>query len=70
MFVADFVDKMYFPEYAEKQLRASTVKGYKALWADHLKGRLQKIRLREFRTRDGELLLAAIARIGNSAVIP
>jgi integrase len=44
------------------QRRASTFKGYKAIWEDYLKARSGEVRLREFRTCDAERLLADIAR--------
>jgi integrase len=62
MLITDFVDKIYFPEFADKQLRESTRKGYRDMWANHVKGRLGKTTLRQFRTVHGEQLLAAIAR--------
>jgi integrase len=58
--VAEFVEKFYFP-HVEKHLRASTLKGYHDMWEDHLKGRVGKVALRDFRTVHGETLLAVIA---------
>jgi integrase len=60
--VADFVENVFLPQYAEKQLRASTLKGYRDVWHDHVKNRLDKLTLRQFRTVDGEKILSAIAR--------
>lgn len=60
--VTDFVDNIFLPQFAEKQLRASTLKGYKDIWDDHVKNRLGNLTLRQFRTVHGEQLLAAIAR--------
>jgi integrase len=60
--VADFVTNIYLPEYADKKLRASTAKSYHDMWNIHLKSRFGKTTLRQFRTVDGEQLLAAIAR--------
>lgn len=62
MLVADFVEQTLLPQYADKQLRASTRKGYRDIWHDHLKNRLGELTLRTFRTVDGEQLLSAIAR--------
>lgn len=62
MSIAEFVDKIYFPQYASENLRTCTVKGYQHLWARHLKERIGKIALRDFRTVHGEKLLADIAR--------
>jgi integrase len=61
MLVADFVKNIYLPEFADKQLRDSTRKGYRDVWEIHVKNRLGKLTLRQFRTVHGEQLLAAIA---------
>lgn len=60
--IVDFVEKTYFPQYVEKHLRASTRKGYRDIWDLHVKHRLGKLMLRQFRTVNGEQLLQAIAR--------
>ena len=60
--VAEFVDKTYLPEYVEKQLRPATMKQYRDIWSNHLKPRMGKFTLRDFRTVDGEMMLAKIAR--------
>jgi hypothetical protein len=36
--VTEFVEKVYLPEHVEKQLRAATLKQYRDVWEDHLKG--------------------------------
>jgi integrase len=59
--VADFIEKEYLPKLEEKK-RQSTMKGYKDIFRLHLKNRLGKITLREFRTVNGERLLAEIAK--------
>ena len=61
MTLGKFVDESYLP-HAATQRRASTYRGYKAIWQDYLKPRCCDVRLREFRTCDGEKLLADIAR--------
>lgn len=61
MFVFEFVEKVYLPEYVEKQLRAATKKQYKDVWNNHLKGRMGKLTLRAFRTVDGETIMGQIA---------
>jgi integrase len=60
--IAEFVEQVYFPQCAEKELRPSTLKGYRDIWKDHLKARLGKLTLRGFRTVHGEQLLADISR--------
>lgn len=62
MLVTDFVEQIYLPEFADKQLRNSTRKGYRDIWNIHVKNRLGKTTLRQFRTVSGEQLLASIAR--------
>ena len=56
-FCEQFVERTYLP-WAEEQKRPSTHKGYKDIWSVHLKARCGSIRLRDFRTCDGERLLA------------
>jgi integrase len=60
--IAKFVEDTYFPQYADERLRASTRKTYLDTWNVHIKNRLGGMTLREFRTVDGEQLLAKIAR--------
>ena len=52
--VIEFVDKIYLPEYVEKQLRAATLKQYRDVWNNHLKPRMGNLTLRSFRAVDGE----------------
>src|SRR5215467_1281291 len=59
--IAEFVEKIYLPEYVEKQLASSTRKTYRDTYEDHLKNRLGNLTLRGFRTVHGEQLLAQIA---------
>jgi integrase len=69
--ITEFVEKVYLPEYVEKQLRAATLKQYRDVWEDHLKPRIGKLTLRGFRTVHGEQLLAQIAaqtRLGRSSL--
>jgi integrase len=71
MLVTEFVDKVYLPEYVEKNLRAATRKQYQDVWNNHLKGRMGKLTLRGFRTVHGEQMLsqiAAQARLGRSSL--
>ena len=63
--VTEFVECIYFPEFVNRQLRASTQKQYRDIWSAHLKGRLGKVTLRDFRTVHGEQLLSNIARQTN-----
>lgn len=61
MLVCEFVEKVYLPEYVEKKLRAATLKQYRDVWNNHLKPRMGKLTLRNFRTVHGEQMLAKIA---------
>ncbi len=61
MTVADFADKFFLP-HAEKELRPSTVHGYRTNWKRYLRPRLQRITIRDFRCVDATKLLAAIAQ--------
>lgn len=59
MDLKEFVEKVYLP-YIE-ELRASTKKGYREIWNNHISDRVGHIRLREFRTVDASKMLRAIA---------
>jgi integrase len=45
--IAKYVEDFYFP-YAESELKASTVHGYRGLWRMYLKPHLTKVSLRDF----------------------
>ncbi|MGB7283325.1 MAG: site-specific integrase [Candidatus Acidiferrum sp.] len=57
--VAEYVEKYFLP-YAERELKPSTVYGYRGVWRMYLKPRLASIALRDFRCVDATNLLAAI----------
>ena len=59
--IVDFVENVYFSSI-EKRLKPSTVKGYKDAWRCHIKDRVTAIRVRDFRTVDGENLMQQIGR--------
>ena len=61
MLVADFVERIYLPEHVSKKKRPATLKQYREVWENHLKGRMGKLTLRNFRTVHGETMLAQIA---------
>lgn len=48
----------------EQQKRPSTVKGYRDIWANHLKARSTGLWMREIRTCDVQRILDEIARLG------
>ena len=67
--LTDFIDNHYFP-YARKALRPSTVKGYeKDIYELHLRKRLGDIRLRDFRTVNGQRLIAQIEGPGHKTLM-
>ncbi len=71
MLVSDFVERVYLPEYVEKNLRPATLKQYREVWENHLKPRMGKLTLRSFRTVHGEQMLAQIAaqaKLGRSSL--
>ncbi|MBZ5550539.1 MAG: site-specific integrase [Acidobacteriia bacterium] len=55
-----FVEEVYLP-HVEAQNRASTLKGYRNIWRTQIKPRVGEIRVRDFRTWNGERLLKRIA---------
>ena len=59
MTLNEFVEDIYLPYIDE--LRASTRKGYREIWSNHISDRVGQIRLREFRTVDASRMLKAIA---------
>jgi integrase len=69
--VIEFVEKIYLSEYVEKNLRAASLKQYRDVWKNHLKPRMGKLTLRDFRTVHGEQMLsqiAAQAQLGRSSL--
>ncbi|HXL21949.1 MAG TPA: tyrosine-type recombinase/integrase [Candidatus Dormibacteraeota bacterium] len=69
--VVEFVEKIYLPEYVEKNLRAASLKQYRDVWNNHLKPRMGRLTLRAFRTVHGETMLAKIAeqaKLGRSSL--
>jgi integrase len=61
MLVVEFVERVYLPQYVEKNLRPATRRQYLGVWKRYLKGRMGKLTLRAFRTVHGEQMLAQIA---------
>jgi integrase len=61
--LVDFVERTYLPRM-EQQKRPSTVKGYRDIWKNHLKGRSAGLWMREIRTCDIQRMLDDIARPG------
>ncbi len=61
--LVDFVERIYLPRM-EEQKRPSTVKGYRDIWANHLRGRSGGLWMREIRTCDIQRMLDEIAQPG------
>jgi integrase len=55
-----FIDNVYFP-HVELNKRPSTAKGYRNLYNRHIASRVAGVRIRAFRTKDGQTLLNKIA---------
>jgi integrase len=66
--VADYIEKIYLPA-AEKRLRPSTVKDYKEIFHQHLKKRLENVRLRDFRTVHGQRIMHSIPDVGHARLL-
>jgi len=58
--LAEFVDRSYLP-WAEQERRASTSKGYREIWENHISARLGELRVRDVRTVHVSRMLRAIA---------
>jgi integrase len=56
----EFVENIYLP-FIEDETRASTKKGYREIWNNHICDRVGEIRVREFRTVHASKMLRAIA---------
>ena len=61
MAVADFVEDVYFP-YIKNHVRPYTEQCYRQFFTRHLRARLGKLSLREFRTMHAQSILSDIAR--------
>jgi integrase len=59
--VATFWEKTYLP-FAEDNLRASTVYGYKQIWGQHLSTHFGTMELKDYKTHMGSLFLTALAK--------
>lgn len=59
--LVSFVEDLYLP-HVKSQNRASTLKGYRDIWHNHIKPKVGEMRVREFRTWDVERLLRRIAQ--------
>src|SRR5882672_8891370 len=68
MIMSDFIENFYLPA-AQHRLRQSTVKDYKDIFNKHLKPKLSKVRLRDFRTVNGQRLLAGISGVSHERLL-
>ena len=60
MTLAEFVERCYLP-WVEAERRASTSKGYREIWENHMSARIGKLRVRDVRTVHVGRMLRAIA---------
>jgi integrase len=60
MTLSHFVERAYLP-WVEAERRASTNKGYREIWENHIRERVGQIRMREFRTVHASKMLRTIA---------
>ncbi len=58
--LARFVEDVYLP-HVQSQKRASTYKGYRDIWRNHIKPNIGDVWVWDFRTWDGEKLLQRVA---------
>lgn len=66
--VAEYIEKTYLPA-AEKRLRQSTIKDYREIFHQHLKPRLNGLRLRDFRTVHGQRIMHSIPDVGHARLL-
>ena len=59
--IVAFWEKTYLP-FAEENLRASTVHGYKQIWGQHLSTHFGTIALKDYKTHMGSLFLTSLAK--------
>ncbi|HTZ84568.1 MAG TPA: site-specific integrase, partial [Candidatus Acidoferrales bacterium] len=59
--IVDFWDKTYEP-FIEENLKPSTVRGYKQVWAAHLKKHFGTVLLKDYRTPHGSVFLTSLSK--------
>jgi integrase len=59
--IAAFWEKTYLP-FADENLRASTVHGYKQIWGQHLSTHFGTTALKDYKTHMGSLFLTSLAK--------
>ncbi|MFB3917078.1 MAG: tyrosine-type recombinase/integrase [Terriglobales bacterium] len=62
MTIGQFVETKYLP-FVKENKRASTHKGYRHIYENHLQSRIRRKLLRDFKPSDGELLMHTLARV-------
>jgi integrase len=68
MSVSDFIENHYLP-HVGVNLRQSTLKDYKDVFRVHVKERIGKTTLRDFRTVHGQRLLQSIDSVGHTSLL-
>jgi len=68
MLVEDFIENVYLP-HVKRTLRQSTHKDYNDIFRCHLKGKIGKVMMRDFRTVHAQRLLASIPGVGHTSLL-
>jgi integrase len=68
MKVSEFIENFYLP-HVKATLRASTYYDYGVVWKLHVKNRIGKLTLRDFRTVHGQRLIQSIDGIGHNSLL-
>jgi integrase len=68
MLLTAYFDKFYLPA-AKSRLRPSTLKDYEEIFEQHLHPRLGEIRLRDFRTVNGQRIVASIPGVSHKRLL-
>lgn len=66
--LTDYIERIYLPA-AEKRLRPSTFIDYRDIFHQHLKSRLEGLRLRDFRTVHGQRIMHSISGVGHARLL-
>jgi integrase len=66
--LSDYIENVYLSA-AEKRLRPSTVKDYREIFHQHLKDRLDGLRLRDFETHHGQRIMHSIPDVGHARLL-
>jgi integrase len=68
MKVSEFIENHYLP-HVKATLRPSTYHDYSEVWRCHVKERIGKLTLRDFRTMHGQRIIQSIGGIGHASLL-